>query len=134
MLASDTLSLDLLETIYRLKTGALFEACIELGWLASHDEDDMNQRALHTFGRYIGLAFQIQDDILDEESTTAELGKQQGIDLINKKTTYPRIAGMQAAKDKVQFLYQQALESINYLGDRANLLRELAGMMLERRK
>lgn len=129
-----SISLDLLTTIYRLKTGALFSACIELGRLASKDDDDFNQKALAKFGTCIGLAFQIQDDILDVEAETALLGKPQGIDAINNKMTYPKLVGLSNAKDKVQFLYNEALESINYLGSRAALLRELAGQMLERKK
>src|ERR1700678_192902 len=100
----DSISIELLTDIYRLKTGALFSACIELGRLASKDDDEINQRALKEFGDYIGLAFQIQDDILDVEGETALLGKTQGIDLIKNKVTYPKLAGLYKAKDKVQSL------------------------------
>lgn len=130
----DTISTSLLEQIYRLKTGALFSACIELGRLAANDDDEFNQRALKEFGDCIGLAFQIQDDILDLETTTDLLGKPQGIDIQNKKNTYPRLHGLQQAKLKVQSLYQQALEAINYFGHRAQLLRELTAYLLERKK
>lgn len=134
MLSDKSISSDLLIDIYRLKTGALFSACIELGRLASKDEDEVNQRALSQFGDNIGLAFQIQDDILDIEAETSTLGKTQGIDSINNKITYPKLVGLDAAKDKVQSLYANALESINYLGSRARLLRELTGQMLDRKK
>ncbi|TAK73015.1 MAG: geranyl transferase [Gammaproteobacteria bacterium] len=127
-----TLSTDLLLDIYRLKTGALLSACIELGRLASDNDDEIHQRALKEFGDCIGLAFQIQDDVLDIETSTELLGKQQGIDQINNKVTYPKILGLDQAKDKVQILYQEALMAINYLGDRAQLLRELTGYMLQR--
>ena len=63
LMNEETISGRLLEDIYRLKTGALFTACIELGWLASKDDDELNQEALIEFGNCIGLAFQIQDDI-----------------------------------------------------------------------
>jgi farnesyl diphosphate synthase len=129
-----SISTDLLLDIYTLKTGALFSACVELGRLASKDEDEINQRALKEFGDCIGLAFQIQDDILDIEAETAQLGKTQGIDFTNNKLTYPKLVGLDQAKDKVQTLYQNALEAINYLGSKASLLRELAGKMLERKK
>lgn len=128
----ETISVDLLVDIYRLKTGALFAACIELGRLSSRDDDEINQQALQEFGHAIGLAFQIQDDILDMEATTDILGKTQGLDSKNKKVTYPKLVGLQAAKDKVQSLYQEALEAINYLGHKAQLLRELTGHMLQR--
>lgn len=130
LLQDDSISADLLLNIYQLKTGALFSACIELGRLCSRDEDEMNQQALRQFGDCIGLAFQIQDDVLDVEASTQELGKPQGIDVINNKTTYPKLFGLEEAKQKIQSLYQEGLEAINYLGDRAQLVRELTGVML----
>lgn len=134
MLNDLSISNDLLIDIYKLKTGALFSACIELGRLAADDDDEFNQQALREFGDCIGLAFQIQDDILDIEATTDQLGKPQGIDLHNNKVTYARLHGLPAAKDKVENLYQQGLEAINYLGQQAQLLRELVTNMLERKK
>jgi farnesyl diphosphate synthase len=125
---------DLLRDIYSLKTGALFTASIELGRLASNDNDDVNQQALRDFGNSIGLAFQIQDDVLDIESETGLLGKPRGIDVKNHKSTYAKLHGVAAAKDKVQALYLDALESINYLGENAQLLRELVKQMLQRNK
>lgn len=129
-----SISSDLLIDIYKLKTGALFVACIELGRLASKDDDEVNQRALKEFGDCIGLAFQIQDDILDIEATTLSLGKPQGLDEKNKKITYPKLMGIQKAKEKVDRLYEQALQAINYLGYKAQLLRELTGFVLMREK
>jgi geranylgeranyl pyrophosphate synthase len=123
---------DLLIAIYNLKTGALFSACIELGRLASNDNDEVNQKALIEIGECIRLAFQIQDDILDIEATTESLGKPQGIDATNKKDTYPKLVGMNQAKQKVEALYEQALNAINYLGHKAQILRELSGFMLQR--
>lgn len=134
LLGNESLTLDLLLNLYRLKTGALITASIELGRIASGDDDENNQRALREFGDLIGLAFQIQDDILDIEASTEILGKPQGIDVANKKMTYPKIVGMTAAKDKVNQLYQEALEAIDYLGHRAQLLRDLTSLMLKRKK
>ncbi|OGT58521.1 MAG: hypothetical protein A3F43_05360 [Gammaproteobacteria bacterium RIFCSPHIGHO2_12_FULL_42_10] len=128
------ISIDLLTNIYQLKTGMLFSACIELGRLASKDDDAFNQQALMRFSKALGLAFQIQDDILDMEAETALLGKTKDTDTINRKITYPKITGLSAAKDTVQTLYQEALEAINYLGDRANALRDLTRQLLERKK
>ena len=132
MMNEGSISGGLLEDIYRLKTGALFTACIELGWIASKDEDEINQHALKEFGDCIGLAFQIQDDILDVEASSDLTGKTQGMDAFHNKTTYPKLYGMSRAKDKVQALYLEALEAINYLGRKAALLRELTGRMLLR--
>lgn len=132
VMKDDTLTDDLLFTIYRLKTGALLSACIQLGHLASDDDDKFNQSAMKTVGDCIGLAFQIQDDILDVETSTELLGKPQGIDAKNNKLTYPRLHGLTAAKLKVESLYEEALETLNYLGHKAQLLRELTGYMLQR--
>lgn len=134
ILNNAAITLDLLLNLYNLKTGALLSACVELGRIAANDTDEKNQRALKEFGDCIGLAFQIQDDILDIEATTETLGKQQGIDVQNQKMTYPKIVGLEAAKEKVSQLYQQALQAIDYLGSDAQLLRELGGFMLQRNK
>lgn len=134
VLSDKNISSALLENIYHLKTGALFSACIELGYIASADKDENNQHALAQFGAAVGLAFQIQDDILDIEVATELLGKPQGIDVKNNKMTYPKLHGVREAKDKVQRLYQDALESINYLGEQAHLLRHLTTYMLAREK
>ena len=134
LMDSPSLSTDLLEQIYKLKTGALFTACIELGLLCSHEDNEIHHKALVEFGDCIGLAFQIQDDILDIEIESNSLGKPQGIDAKNKKITYPKLHGINKAKEKVEALYLSALESINYLGHQAQLLRALAAFMLERKK
>lgn len=133
VMTDDSISSRVLEDIYRLKTGALLTACIEMGWLASKDEDETNQEAMRNFGSLIGLAFQIQDDILDIEASETDTGKTSGLDNANHKFTYPKLHGVEAARQKVERLYEQALEAVNYLGDDAQLLRELAKMMLRRK-
>src|SRR3990167_3135317 len=120
------------KSVYHIKTGCLLSACIELGRLAGEDDNDINQAALKRFGDIIGFAFQIQDDILDIETCTEALGKRQGTDQVNHKITYPKMHGLNHAKAKVSSLYEQALEEINYLGQRAQLLRALIGHMLYR--
>lgn len=134
VMTDDSISTRVLEDIYRLKTGALLTACIEMGWLASKDDDETNHEAMRDFGSHIGLAFQIQDDILDIESTTSESGKTSGLDNANHKFTYPKLHGIEPARQKVERLYEQALEAINYLGEDAQLLRELAKVMLKRKR
>ncbi len=129
---AQTMSIDYLEKMYRLKTGALLSACIELGRLSSANEDSHTQHALKIFGDCIGLAFQIQDDILDIETATEILGKPQAIDDKNNKCTYPQLIGLEKAKEKVQSLYHQALTAIQALDQHANLLRELTERMLKR--
>lgn len=133
LLPDKSVSCDLLEEIYRLKTARLISTCVVLGWLASEDDAESNRAILSEFGERLGLAFQIQDDILDMEAETAILGKPSGIDFKNNKITYPRLMGLNHAKEKVQSLYEAALENINYLGYKAQPLRELMKQLLERK-
>jgi farnesyl diphosphate synthase len=125
---------DLLEHVYRLKTGALFSACIELGIIASGNDDELTQASLNQFGKYISLAFQIQDDIFDMESEAESIGKSHGIDAKNNKITYPTLHDLNTAKNKVQALYEEALDAINHFGSQAQLLRELTTYLLYRKK
>ncbi len=134
VMLDDSISSRVLEDIYRLKTGALLTTSIELGWLASKDDDEANQRAMRDFGSHIGLAFQIQDDILDIEASSSEIGKPSGLDSKNNKFTYPKLHGVDVAKQKVETLYEEALQAIDYLGKDAHILRELAQRMLKRKK
>lgn len=134
VMSDDSISTRVMEDIYRLKTGALFSACLELGWLASENDDGTHQKAMREFGDCIGLAFQIQDDILDLEASSEDLGKPSGIDQRNNKFTYPKMHGLDHARQKVESLYEQALQAINYLSTDAQILRELANVMLKREK
>lgn len=68
------------------------------------------------------------------EGQAESLGKEQGVDVKNNKMTYPKRYGIQHAKEKVQSLYQESLEAINYLGHRVQLLRDLVGWLLERNR
>lgn len=122
-----------LETMHRHKTGALIEASVQLGALASGNADEPALRSLQHYAQAIGLAFQVQDDILDVESDTATLGKTQGKDEANHKPTYPALLGMEAAKAYALELRDQALHALRPFGDSAEPLRELARYIVERR-
>ncbi|MDI6527678.1 (2E,6E)-farnesyl diphosphate synthase [Pseudomonas otitidis] len=122
-----------LETMHRHKTGALIEASVRLGALASGRADDTLLRALQVYARAVGLAFQVQDDILDVESDTATLGKTQGKDQAADKPTYPALLGLDAAKDYALELRDQALHALRPLGEAAEPLRTLARYIVERR-
>ena len=122
-----------LETMHRHKTGALIEASVCLGALASGRADDAALAALQTYARAIGLAFQVQDDILDVESDTATLGKTQGKDQAHDKPTYPALLGLDAAKAYALALRDQALAALEPFGDSAEPLRALARYIVERR-
>ncbi|WP_439859868.1 (2E,6E)-farnesyl diphosphate synthase [Pseudomonas sp. MBLB4136] len=122
-----------LETMHRHKTGALIEASVRLGALASGRADEAALKALHAYARAIGLAFQVQDDILDVESDTATLGKTQGKDEANHKPTYPALLGLEPAKAYALELRDQALHALRAFDNGAEPLRELARYIVERR-
>ncbi|WP_259759177.1 (2E,6E)-farnesyl diphosphate synthase [Pseudomonas sp. GCEP-101] len=122
-----------LETMHRHKTGALIEASVQLGALASGRADAASLEALRRYAQAIGLAFQVQDDILDVESDTATLGKTQGKDQAHDKPTYPALLGLDAAKAYALALRDQALAALEPFGDSAEPLRALARYIVERR-
>ncbi len=124
-------AIELLQTIHLLKTGALIRAAIAMGAIAA-DADPGTRRLLDRYGRAIGLAFQVKDDLLDIEASTGDLGKRQGSDLANDKMTYPALLGVQASRDHLNQLYAEALVALEPLGERAIQLRELARYVVTR--
>ncbi|MNO57487.1 Farnesyl diphosphate synthase [compost metagenome] len=122
-----------LEFMHRHKTGALIEASVRLGALASARAEQAQLDALQTYAQAIGLAFQVQDDILDVESDTATLGKRQGADIARDKPTYPALLGLDAAKAYAIELRDQALLALQGFGENAEPLRALARYIVERR-
>lgn len=106
------MTVDALEQMHRLKTGALIECAVHLGWLAAPNREPHELDALLRFARSIGLAFQVQDDILDIEGDTITLGKPQGSDQQSNKATYPALLGMAQAKAKALQLYQDAVDAL----------------------
>lgn len=124
---------DALEYMHRHKTGALIEASVRLGALASGRATPEQLQALQTYARAIGLAFQVQDDILDVESDTQTLGKRQGADIARDKPTYPALLGLEAAKAYALELRDQALDTLRPFDAAAEPLRELARYIVERR-
>ncbi len=124
---------DALELMHRHKTGALIEASVQLGALASGHADADNLASLSQYARAIGLAFQVQDDILDVESDIATLGKHQGADIARDKPTYPALLGVEAAKAYALELRDQALHALRPFDIAAEPLRELARYIVERR-
>ncbi|MHA3885663.1 polyprenyl synthetase family protein [Stutzerimonas degradans] len=122
-----------LELMHRHKTGALIEASVQLGALASGHADADSLGALSHYARAIGLAFQVQDDILDVESDTATLGKHQGADIARDKPTYPALLGLDEAKAYAIELRDQALHALRPFDIAAEPLRELARFIVGRR-
>ena len=121
-----------LELMHRHKTGALIEASVTLGALASGLADEAALQALQRYAQAIGLAFQVQDDILDVESDTATLGKTQGKDSANDKPTYPALLGLPAAKSYALELRDQAIAALSPWGESAEPLRALARFIVAR--
>ncbi|WP_300729654.1 (2E,6E)-farnesyl diphosphate synthase [Pseudomonas sp.] len=122
-----------LEFMHRHKTGALIEASVQLGALASGQACDDTLHALNVYARAIGLAFQVQDDILDVESDTATLGKRQGADIARDKPTYPALMGLEGAKAYALELCDQALVALQSFDTAAEPLRALALYIVNRR-
>ena len=126
------LSADELNYMHHHKTGALIEASVVMGALATDRASDKQIEALKTFARAIGLAFQIQDDILDVESSTEQLGKSQGSDSANDKATYTSILGMDKARSEAEKLYQTSIDALCIFSADADPLRALAKFIIHR--
>ncbi|MGZ8153183.1 MAG: (2E,6E)-farnesyl diphosphate synthase [Methylovulum sp.] len=126
------LTLPELENMHIHKTGALIRASVNLAALAKADIDPIVATRLDHYAKCIGLSFQVKDDILDEESDTATLGKTQGKDKDNNKPTYPALLGMAGAKQKALELHEKALDSLSIFGDEADLLRDLSLYIIQR--
>lgn len=102
------LTLSQLEQMHYLKTGCLIEAAVQLGYLASEKSQPKIQTALQHYGRLIGLAFQIKDDLLDATSNAEKLGKTAGIDTRNQKSNFVGLLGIDQATQTMERLIQQA--------------------------
>ena len=123
-----------LENMHIHKTGALIRASVELGALSLQDIDLNSFDRVSHYAKCIGLAFQIQDDILDIESDTETMGKPQGSDIERNKPTYPNLLGLNGAKEAAMHLHQEALESLTDLNERADPLRKIADYIIQRNK
>lgn len=121
-----------LENVHRRKTGALIHAAVISGAYCSDNVDQTAIAALETYSRNIGLAFQVIDDVLDIESSSEQLGKTSGSDLALGKSTYPALLGLEESKKLAEKLYQQAVASLDAIGDNAQLLIDLADLVVRR--
>lgn len=125
------LNLSQLETMHRHKTGALIRASVAMGALAG-GASDVQLAALDDYAAAIGLAFQVQDDILDVTADTETLGKQQGADIARNKPTYVSLLGLEMAKNKANELHQQARTALEGFGPSADRLRQMADYIINR--
>ncbi|NCG54266.1 (2E,6E)-farnesyl diphosphate synthase [Serratia fonticola] len=129
------IDLQALEQIHRHKTGALIRAAVRLGALAAGEPGRAALPELDRYAAAIGLAFQVQDDILDVVGETEKIGKRQGSDQQLGKSTYPALLGLDSAKLKAWDLYQEALAALDSLATQSYNtapLRALANFIIER--
>ncbi|UJZ95357.1 (2E,6E)-farnesyl diphosphate synthase [Photobacterium damselae subsp. damselae] len=127
------LGLTQLEQIHKHKTGALIRCAVRLGALAAGEKGLEILPQLNTYAEAIGLAFQVQDDILDVISDTETLGKPQGSDIALDKSTYPALLGLEGAKQKAQQLYQEAVQALEAIPYDTTQLEVFARYLIERK-
>jgi geranylgeranyl diphosphate synthase type II len=121
-----------LQDMHQRKTGALIRASVLLGALASERASEQQLAALEQYADCIGLAFQVQDDILDVEGQTEVLGKNHGADAARGKPTFPALLGLDGAHQLARSLCDQAISAVDSFGDQALRLRQLAKYIIER--
>lgn len=124
---------EILGFIYRLKTGALLEASLMIGATLAGAKEEEVQR-MEEIGCYVGLAFQIQDDILDLTSTTQELGKPVHSDEKNEKTTNVSLYGLERSRQMVEEYSHKALEMLKELDREDTFLAELIEQLIHRKR
>lgn len=128
-----TVDLEIVDYIHYHKTAALIEAALLVGaMLADASESDME--IIRSYGRSIGLAFQIVDDILDIVSTTEELGKDAGSDIEKGKATYPSIVGLEKSRERARELYEESIKALDGLTCDTSILRSIAAYIITRVK
>lgn len=126
------LTLAQLESMHRHKTGALIEASVRIGALTAPGVSQGSLDALTAYAKALGLAFQVQDDLLDIEGDTEIIGKPQGSDIARSKPTYPALLGVTGAREHLASLLSSALESLKSFGPEADPLRAMADYVVAR--
>lgn len=124
---------EILEYIHRSKTGALITASLVSGAIFGGGTDEQIEK-LRTFGRAIGLAFQIVDDVLDVTQSSEQLGKTAGKDTATEKATYPSLFGIDESLKKADALIAEGNTALDGFGNRAATLKALAAYLVERKK
>ncbi len=121
-----TLDQSALQTVHEQKTGALIRAALRLGALAAPTITPQELSKIDEYGRLIGLAFQVVDDILDQTQSSKQLGKQSGADAAMAKNTYPALMGLENAQQYADQLVQSAQQSLGKIGRDTDFLHQLA--------
>jgi farnesyl diphosphate synthase len=127
------LTLEQLERMHQLKTGALLRAAVLLGALCGKDLEPAELAALGDYAKAIGLAFQVVDDVLDATADSATLGKTAGKDAAGNKPTYVSILGLEPSRQLAEQLRRQAHDALAPFGEQALRLRELADLIVQRK-
>jgi len=122
---------DELEHMHHLKTGALIRASIRLGCLIAHADGETNA-TLDAFGKNLGLAFQVRDDILDATASSEELGKPSGSDVNSQKSTYVTVLGLPEAQQRLTELHARTSDCLAHLGDNGRSLQQLVDFVITR--
>jgi geranylgeranyl pyrophosphate synthase len=122
-----------IEDMHARKTGALIHACVMMAAACASDLDDARERALDSYARAIGLAFQIQDDLLDIEGDATLLGKPTGADQALNKPTYPTVAGLEVARSRMRELHARALSALQAVGLDSGPLAQISDWLVLRR-
>lgn len=128
----ESLNLDQLEQMHRLKTGVLIRSAVLLGGMSCASTDLQQMGALREYAENIGLAFQVQDDILDVISDTEQLGKPQGSDSDKNKPTYVSLLGLDEAKSLAESLSDKAIAALSAFPASAEPLRAIAAFVVSR--
>jgi len=129
---NQAISLDDLAQLHALKTGALLKASIEMAAECACTINTQQKKQLTLFAELIGLAYQVQDDIIDITSSEEELGKPKGSDVEANKSTYPSLLGLEGAKQKAEDLYQESLQALATLPYNTQNLAEFATFIVRR--
>jgi farnesyl diphosphate synthase len=121
-----------LEELHDKKTGALLSACVEMAIALAENITPQSKQNLMSFAKTIGLAFQVQDDILDVVGDSAVLGKPQGSDQALNKSTYPAMLGLKQAQAYLDDLHQQALQALRALPYNTQMLVSFTDFVIHR--
>ncbi len=127
-----SLALPQLETMHRHKTGALIETSVRIGALTARSVNEQALASLTQYAKALGLAFQVQDDLLDIEGDTTVIGKPQGSDVARAKPTYPALLGVAGAREHLAALLENAQDSLRAFGSEADPLRAMADYVVAR--
>lgn len=130
--AGENPSLARLQQMHQLKTGALISASVMMAAACQPDLDQTTSDALQLYAEKTGLAFQIQDDLLDVEASSRQMGKRQGSDARQEKPTFASLLGIREARRQAELVCGQACDALHFLGDQAEPLLYLADCMVHR--